>query len=66
MLLQLHDKYGPYVRIGPNEVSISDYQLYRKIYNHTSSVKEGSFYASTRLTPPHENIFSMRFLTLSN
>lgn len=63
MLLQLHEKYGPFVRVGPNEVSVSDYKLYRKIYNHTASVKEDSFYAATRPTPPLENIFSMRFWT---
>ncbi len=60
-LVILHETYGSYVRIGPNEVSISDYQLYRQIYNHTSSVKEDSFYKASKLIG-HENMFTMRLV----
>ena len=60
-LVNLHETYGPHVRIGPNEVSISDHQLYRQIYNHTSSVKEDSFYKASKLIG-YENMFTMRLV----
>jgi hypothetical protein len=58
-LLKLHQKYGPVVRVGPNEVSISDWTAYRDIYGGKASTKENSFYA-TSVFLSRENIFSMR------
>jgi hypothetical protein len=57
--LKLHEKYGPVVRVGPNEVSISDWTAYRDIYGGKASTKEDSFYA-TAVFLSRENIFSMR------
>ncbi|KAI0194578.1 putative cytochrome P450 [Astrocystis sublimbata] len=35
---QLHQKYGPIVRIGPNEVHIDDASFYNEVYsNHTAA-----------------------------
>lgn len=39
-LLQLHDKYGPLVRIGPNSVSISDPAAVRVIYSNHGLFKK--------------------------
>ncbi|KAK6369429.1 hypothetical protein LTS17_009772 [Exophiala oligosperma] len=58
-LLKLHDEYGPIIRIGPGEVSIGDYQLYRKIYSQNTTTKEDSFYKATTLLG-HENLARFR------
>ncbi|KAF4415182.1 sterigmatocystin biosynthesis monooxygenase STCB [Fusarium acutatum] len=43
-LLKLHRQYGPVVRVGPNEVSISDPTAYRDIYTNRANLKEARFY----------------------
>ncbi|KAK6378924.1 hypothetical protein LTS17_006627 [Exophiala oligosperma] len=48
-LRSLHDKYGPVVRIGTNEVSISDWSAYRSIYSQKTSNKTIHFYEDTKL-----------------
>ncbi|KAL6245801.1 hypothetical protein RBB50_006954 [Rhinocladiella similis] len=48
-LRSLHDKYGPVVRIGTNEVSISDWSVYRTIYSQKTSNKTIHFYEDTKL-----------------
>ncbi|KAB5566639.1 cytochrome P450 [Coniochaeta sp. 2T2.1] len=58
-LLALHNTYGPVVRVGPNEVSISDWRAYRQIYTNKASRKEESFYKAAKFIA-HENIFTMR------
>lgn len=56
---ELHAKYGSVVRIGPNEVSISDWRYYRTIYsNAVSFVKEPSFYSAAQFVGK-DNIFQM-------
>jgi hypothetical protein len=40
--IQLHEKYGPLVRLGPNVVSVSDPEAIRVIYSHTSVYKKAS------------------------
>ncbi|SPN99927.1 uncharacterized protein DNG_02779 [Cephalotrichum gorgonifer] len=44
-LLDLHRQYGPIVRVGPNEVSISDWKYYRPLYNNPAALKEVDFYS---------------------
>lgn len=40
--IELHKKYGPIVRIAPNEYSIDDYEAAKTIYGHgTAFVKVG-------------------------
>lgn len=39
-LLQLHEKYGPLVRIGPNSVSVSDPAAVRVIYSNHGLFKK--------------------------
>ncbi|CZR58187.1 uncharacterized protein PAC_08078 [Phialocephala subalpina] len=59
-LLALHQKYGPVVRVSPDEVSVGDYKYYREIYSQKASIKDEAFYASGTFLVGHENIFSMR------
>ncbi|KAJ6569118.1 cytochrome P450 [Mycena capillaripes] len=50
---RLHDKYGPYVRIGPNEISVTDATAVSRILN-AGGLDKGSFYETGRhpSTPP--------------
>ncbi|KAH7061767.1 cytochrome P450 [Paraphoma chrysanthemicola] len=41
----LHNTYGSLVRIGPNEVSIADWRMYRKIYRDRCILKDPNFYS---------------------
>jgi cytochrome P450 len=42
---RLHTQYGPVIRIGPNEVHLSDAAAYEKIYSNTSPFyKDPHFY----------------------
>jgi benzoate 4-monooxygenase len=43
-LLQQHEKYGSFVRIAPNHVSISDRSALETIYGHQSGFIKGPFY----------------------
>lgn len=45
------------MRIGPYEVSISDWKVYREIYSHKGSRKTEAFYRDTQLAG-HDNIFT--------
>ncbi|VTT60840.1 unnamed protein product [Fusarium fujikuroi] len=58
-LEELHKKYGPIVRTGPNEVSISDWRHLRTIYlNNKGMIKYPDFYESATLVGK-DNIFQM-------
>ncbi|KAH7065894.1 cytochrome P450 [Paraphoma chrysanthemicola] len=58
-LEKLHHKYGPIVRIGPNEVSIDDWRQLRVIYaNSKTALKDGAFYHSATFVG-RNNIFQM-------
>lgn len=48
------------VRVGPNEVSISDWSAYRDIYTNKTTTKTELLYASAQLTGRHDNIFGIR------
>ena len=43
-LTTIHKKYGPVVRIGANEVSISAPNAYRDIYNSRNVTRDPRFY----------------------
>lgn len=54
-----HQKYGPTVRIGPNELSFANPAAVREIYTNDIFVKEETFYRAKRIF--HENhMFSFR------
>lgn len=41
---QQHEKYGTFVRIAPNHISISDRSALETIYGHQSGFLKGPFY----------------------
>ncbi|RSL68988.1 hypothetical protein CEP54_002517 [Fusarium duplospermum] len=42
--MQLHARYGPVVRISPNEVLISDHSAIKTVYGHSSNFRKTKFY----------------------
>ncbi|KAH6983962.1 cytochrome P450, partial [Ilyonectria destructans] len=56
---QAHEKYGPVVRIGPNELSFANPSAIREIYMAGTFQKEESFYFSKR-GYEEEHLFSFR------
>ncbi|KIW19931.1 hypothetical protein PV08_00506 [Exophiala spinifera] len=53
-----HRKYGPLVRIGPNEVATDDAEIVRQISPTKSSYPSGSWYKTGKFNPYRENLFS--------
>ncbi|KAK5239073.1 hypothetical protein LTR40_014891, partial [Exophiala xenobiotica] len=41
---QLHSRYGPVVRVSPDEVSFNNYEGLREIYGIKSTFSKSSFY----------------------
>ncbi|KAF2455785.1 cytochrome P450 [Lineolata rhizophorae] len=60
--IALHRKYGPIVRITPNEYSIDDVEAVRNIYGHgTNFIKSPWYYASGRPgQSPSKDLFTDR------
>ncbi|QRW24239.1 cytochrome P450 family protein [Rhizoctonia solani] len=54
---QLHAKYGTFVRLGPNHISISDPDALETVYGHGSGVLKSDFYHSFR-NGPNTNTFN--------
>lgn len=54
-----HQKYGPVVRVGPNEISFADPTAVRDIYTNDVFVKEQTFYRAKRVFH-EEHMFSFR------
>ena len=51
-------KYGPLVRVGPNQLVTSDPELIRRINAPRSPYRRGQWYAGSRLKPGVDNVFS--------
>jgi cytochrome P450 len=47
----LHQKYGTFVRYGPNTLSINDPAALKAIYGHKANVRKSDFYLSFRAAP---------------
>ncbi|KAJ5016270.1 Cytochrome P450 monooxygenase lolP1 [Colletotrichum sp. SAR 10_99] len=58
--MELHEKYGPLVRIGPNTVMFSDPDTLKRIAAARSRYTKGEWYAVGRTTPGEDHLFSMR------
>lgn len=61
--LQLHEKYGPLVRIGPKHVSFSDGSLIPEVYGIRSKFWKSDFYKVFDITTPagpSPTLFSVR------
>ncbi|KAK1975068.1 pisatin demethylase [Colletotrichum cereale] len=56
---ELHRKYGPLVRIGPNEIMTDDPEIIKKISSARSSYHRGGWYTTGRFNPYHDNMFSL-------
>ncbi|CAE6472151.1 unnamed protein product [Rhizoctonia solani] len=52
---KLHEKYGTFVRIGPNHISISDPDAMETVYAHGSGFLKSDFYAGKK--GPASNTF---------
>lgn len=46
---EAHQRYGPIVRVAPNELSFADPVAVRDIYSNDSLIKEESFYRAKRV-----------------
>ncbi|KAJ5000721.1 Cytochrome P450 monooxygenase lolP1 [Colletotrichum sp. SAR 10_66] len=60
MLKELGDKYGPLVRVGPNEVLFGDADTYRRISAVRSDFTKGPWYELAKVVPDQHSLFSMR------
>ncbi|KAI8316276.1 hypothetical protein K4K59_000174 [Colletotrichum sp. SAR11_240] len=58
--MELHERYGPLVRIGPNTVMFSDPDTLKRIAAARSKYTKGEWYAVGRTTPGEDHLFSMR------
>lgn len=57
-LHELHRKYGPSLRVGPNEVSYSNVEVIKEIYGQQTEYMKAPVYDS--MTVPPGGIFSFR------
>jgi hypothetical protein len=55
----LGEKYGPLVRIGPNEVSTDDPETIRRISNAKSTYPRAGWYDGARFHPDSDAMFTM-------
>ena len=51
-----HNKYGPMIRIGPNEVSFADPWLLKSVYGHGMPVTKTEFYEGGHFTSGAERV----------
>ncbi|WQF85885.1 Putative cytochrome P450 [Colletotrichum destructivum] len=54
------EKYGPIVRVGPNDLITSDPDLMKHMLNVRSTYKRSNWYDGMRLKPGKDNVLSMR------
>ncbi|KAL6901429.1 cytochrome P450 [Trichoderma evansii] len=52
----LHQKYGPVVRLAPNEVAVTNIEAVKKIYNARETFRKSSWYQDLSVTS--ENVFN--------
>ncbi|POR38914.1 Putative cytochrome P450 [Tolypocladium paradoxum] len=59
-MMELSEKYGPIIRVGPNMILVSDPGVLRKMSAVRGGYRRGPFYTLIRITPGVDNVFSMR------
>jgi hypothetical protein len=55
----LGQKYGPLVRIGPNDLSTDDPDIIRRVENATGTYSRSGWYDGARFTPGSDAMFTM-------
>ncbi|QRW22053.1 cytochrome P450 family protein [Rhizoctonia solani] len=63
-ILQLHEKYGKFVRVGPDHISISDPDALEEVYGHTSGLLKSEFYDAFARSSRDANLLSVRDKTM--
>ncbi|KAI1346127.1 cytochrome P450 family protein [Xylaria sp. FL0043] len=53
-IVELHRKYGPIVRIGPNELSVGDPEAFRQIYRVSKPFSKSACYAAVKGSRPFD------------
>ncbi|OJD34005.1 cytochrome p450 monooxygenase [Diplodia corticola] len=48
---ELHQRYGPFVRYGPNTLSVNDPAALKAIYGHRANVRKSDFYLAFPAVP---------------
>lgn len=56
---ELHKKYGPVVRISPDEVAVFDIEAFRQIHAVSGGYTKGDFYTKLTNFPVH-SVFTLR------
>lgn len=59
-ILETHQKYGPVVRIAPNEISVVDQKALKLLYGHGHNAKKSEWYAVWDPPIDHQQFFSAR------
>ncbi|KAK5992623.1 Cytochrome P450 monooxygenase ABA1 [Cladobotryum mycophilum] len=59
-LKEAADRYGPLVRIGPNQLLSTDPDVLRHMSSVRSRYSKGKFYASGKIVPGVDNVVSLR------
>ena len=59
-LRKLHDRRGPLIRIGPNDVVTDDFTVVRRMHGSLAPYSRSDYYECGRLNPPSNNIISER------
>ncbi|KAI5861641.1 BcABA1, cytochrome P450 monooxygenase [Durotheca rogersii] len=55
----MYKKYGPLIRVGPNELSTDDPEVIKKIAGARSTYARDPWYVAARFDPYHDNVFTM-------
>ncbi|PNP61552.1 hypothetical protein FNYG_13702 [Fusarium nygamai] len=58
-LVNLNRRYGPIVRVGPNEVLVDDPDLIRKVSSTKNTYTKGNWYLGSRFNPYHDPMFQI-------
>ncbi|KAF6835612.1 benzoate 4-monooxygenase cytochrome p450 [Colletotrichum musicola] len=57
---EAYEKYGPLVRVGPNDLMTSDPDLMKRMLGVRTNYKRSNWYDAMRLDPGRDNVLSMR------
>ena len=56
---ELSRKYGPLIRVGPNELSTDDPEVLRRVAGVRSAYDRDPWYLAARFDPYHDNVFTI-------